>query len=96
MPCYVYVLDGIATANGEVGISGSPSSPYCNVSPPLGQYKEGQRQQPVNSGIVVNIINFNFASLITKSFLLVLLRRGDCGNYCGCLQVFTPEERRDT
>jgi hypothetical protein len=25
---YVYVLDGITTANGEVGISGSRCSPY--------------------------------------------------------------------
>jgi putative aminopeptidase FrvX len=36
----MYVLDGIATFNEEVGICGSRFSP-CNVSPPLGQYKEG-------------------------------------------------------
>jgi hypothetical protein len=32
---YVYVLDGIANANGEVGISGSRSSP-CPMNPIIG------------------------------------------------------------
>jgi hypothetical protein len=58
-PGYVYVLDGIVTANGEVGISGSQSS-TCNVSPPLGRAGRAERQQPVNYGIVVNNFNFNF------------------------------------
>jgi hypothetical protein len=50
-------LDGIANVNGEVGISGSRSSP-CNVTPPLGSTGRAQRQQPVNYGIVNNF-NFN-------------------------------------
>jgi hypothetical protein len=36
---YVYVLDGIATANGEVGITGSRSSP-CQMSPRMAKHGE--------------------------------------------------------
>jgi hypothetical protein len=28
--------------------------------------------------------------------ILLLLKRGDYGNYCGCLQFFASEERRHT
>jgi hypothetical protein len=34
---YVHILDGIATANGEVGISGSRSSPY-QISPRMAKH----------------------------------------------------------
>jgi ABC-type cobalamin transport system ATPase subunit len=55
---YAYVLDGIATANGEVGISGSRSSPCENKT--FLQSKQGgsiatSRFHPVH---VEN--NFNF------------------------------------
>jgi hypothetical protein len=33
---------------------------------------------------------------ITKLVLLLLLRRGGCGNYCGCLQLLPQEKRRHT
>jgi hypothetical protein len=55
---YVYILDCIATANGEVGISGLRSSP-CQMSPIIGTTRRAQRQQPVNSSIVVNNFRFN-------------------------------------
>jgi hypothetical protein len=32
--------------------------------------------------------------LITKLFLVLQRKRGDCGNYYGCLQFLVPEERR--
>jgi hypothetical protein len=32
--------------------------------------------------------------LIIKIFLLLLIRRGDSGNCCDCLQFFTSEEHR--
>jgi hypothetical protein len=37
MLVYVYVLDGIANANGEVGISGSRSSP-CQMRPSMSKH----------------------------------------------------------
>jgi hypothetical protein len=59
MHVYMYVLDGIATPNGEIGISDSRSSP-CPMSPIIGTTWRAQRQQPVNFGIVVNNFNFDF------------------------------------
>jgi hypothetical protein len=47
---YVYVLDGIVTANGAVGISGSRSSPYENKTFIIGKAGRAQRQQPVSPG----------------------------------------------
>jgi hypothetical protein len=42
-------------------------------------------------------IFFDLSVFISKLFRLLLLRRGDCGNYFGCLQFFvSPEERRQT
>jgi hypothetical protein len=35
-----------------------------------------------------------FGFLDYKIFLLLLLRRGDCDNYCGCFQFLTSEEHR--
>jgi hypothetical protein len=64
---YVYVLDdGIPTGNGEVGMSGSRSSP-CNASPPLRSTWRAQRPQPVNYGIVVNNLSFNFVQLLSAA-----------------------------
>jgi hypothetical protein len=34
--------------------------------------------------------------LFVYAHLLLLLRRWDCGNYCGCLHFFTSQERRHT
>jgi hypothetical protein len=54
---YGYVLDGFVTAIGEVGITGLRSTHAYESK--LGTARGAQRQQPVNSGIVVN--NFNFS-----------------------------------
>jgi hypothetical protein len=62
----VYVLDGIATSNGEVGISGSRSSP-CQMSSIIGTAERAQRQQPVNFDIVVNNANFNFMRVAMRN-----------------------------
>jgi hypothetical protein len=63
MPGYVYVLDGIATANGKVGISGSRSSPCENktfLRSKHGGARDSNRFHPVH---VVNNFNFNFNGL---------------------------------
>jgi hypothetical protein len=55
----VYVLDGIATANGKVGISGSRSSPYESktfFTCKAGGGGDSNRSHPVH---VVNNFNFN-------------------------------------
>jgi hypothetical protein len=57
----VHVLDSIATPNGEVGISGSRSSP-CQMSPIIGIARRAQREQPIIVGIVVYNFNSNFKS----------------------------------
>jgi hypothetical protein len=67
---YVYFLDGIVTANGEVGISGSRSSP-CLISPLGTSMGGGQRQQPVYAAIVVNkFISFQFHFISSLKRLL--------------------------
>jgi hypothetical protein len=48
----VYIIDGIATAIGEVGISGSRSSPGLYVLD--GGAGRAKRQHPVSPGIVVS------------------------------------------
>jgi hypothetical protein len=49
---YGCVLDGFVTAIGEVGISGLQSTHAYESK--LGTARGAQRQQPVNSSIVVN------------------------------------------
>jgi hypothetical protein len=66
----VHVLDGNVVANGEVGISGSRSSPNP-MSPIIGTSERARRQQPVNYGIVVNNFNFKF---YPDGIYLVILR----------------------
>jgi hypothetical protein len=59
MHVYVYVLYGTATANGEVGISGSRSSP-CQMSPISAHHRgsrDSNRFHPVH---VVNNFKFQF------------------------------------
>jgi hypothetical protein len=45
-------------------------------------------EQQLSFCILDKWIHFEIFLLITKVFLLLLRRRGDCGNYCGCLQFF--------
>jgi hypothetical protein len=40
--------------------------------------------------------SFRYVFLISKIFVLLLLRRRDYGNYCDCLQFLTSEEPRHT
>jgi hypothetical protein len=57
---YGYVLDGIVTAVGEVGISGS--TVYLTLlSPARHSIRGGQRLQPIFTGIGVKYFNFNFS-----------------------------------
>jgi hypothetical protein len=58
----MYVLDGIATANGEVGISGSRSSP-CLIRPLIGKAWRAQKHQLVLPGTCC-INNFKFQSVV--------------------------------
>jgi hypothetical protein len=60
---YGYVVDGIVTAIGEVGISGSRSSPTL-LSPARRSIRGAQRQQPIFTGIVV--FNFKFQYIPTE------------------------------
>jgi hypothetical protein len=57
---YGRILDGFVTTIEEVGISGLRSTHAYESK--LGTARGAQRQQPVNSGIVVNNFNFNFNS----------------------------------
>jgi hypothetical protein len=59
----VYVVDGIAIANGETGISGSRSSPCKNktfLQAKQGEPKDSRQFHHVH---VVNNFNFNFNDL---------------------------------
>jgi hypothetical protein len=59
----MYVLDGIVNANGEVGISGSRSSPYENktfLRAKQGGPRDSSQFHPVH--VVNNFISFHFIS----------------------------------
>jgi hypothetical protein len=57
----VYNRDDMPTSIGEVGISGSRSSPTLCVLM-FGMAGRAQRHQPVSPGMVVNNFNFNTTS----------------------------------